>query len=262
MVLVIDVGNTNIVFGLYDGDRLFSTWRMATENTKTTDELGVVMHSFFEDEGKDIKSVEGVIIGCVVPTIMYSLAHSIRKYIGIEPMIVSSDLELDLVIERDDPKTAGADRIVDLVAAKELYGVPAIVIDYGTANTFDVVNEKGEFTTGFITAGIKSCAEVFSQKSSQLPNVELEAPKSFIAKDTITSLQIGIVAGRIGETIQIIETLKSELNIPNAKVIATGGLARIIDPYGEIFDVCDQTLTLSGLKIIYEKNKGKVKQWK
>ena len=262
MVLVIDVGNTNIVFGLYEGDGLLSTWRMATESTKTADEIGVVMHSFFEDEEKNIKDVEGVIIASVVPTIMYSLTRSIRKYIGIEPMIVNADLDLDLVIVRDNPKTAGADRIVDLVAAKEIYGMPAIVIDYGTANTFDVVNEKGEFTTGFITAGIKSCAEVFYQRSSQLPKVELETPKSFIAKDTITSVQIGIVAGRIGETIQIIDTLKRELNIPHAKVIATGGLAKVIDPNGEIFDVCDPALTLSGLKIIYEKNKGKVKKCK
>lgn len=256
MVLVIDVGNTNMVFGLYEDDELLSTWRMSTESTKTSDEIGVAIHSFFEDEGKDVKNVEGVIIGSVVPTIMYSLTHSIRKYVGVEPIIVSSDLKLDLVIVRDNPKTAGVDRVVDLVAAKEVYGTPAIVIDYGTANTFDVVNEKGEFITGFITAGIKSCAEVLAQKSSQLPKVELESPKTFIAKDTVKSLQIGIVAGRIGETIQIIETLKKELNIPHAKVIATGGLARIIDPNNEIFDICDPVLTLTGLKIIYEKNKG------
>lgn len=256
MVLVIDVGNTNMVFGLYEGDELLSSWRMSTEGTKTSDEIGIVLRSFFEDEGKDVKNVEGVIIGSVVPTIMYSLTHSIRKYIGVEPIIVSADLKLDLVIVRDNPKTAGVDRVIDLVAAKEVYGTPSIVIDYGTANTFDVVNEKGEFITGFITAGIKSCAEMLYQKSSQLPKVELEAPTSFIAKDTVKSLQIGIVAGRIGETIEIIQTLKEKLKIPHAKVIATGGLAKIIDPDNEIFDVYDPVLTLTGLKIIYEKNKG------
>ncbi|HCT65652.1 MAG TPA: type III pantothenate kinase [Lachnospiraceae bacterium] len=256
MVLVIDVGNTNMVFGLYEGDELISTWRMSTEMAKTADEIGITIRSFFEDEGKDIKNVEGVIIGSVVPNIMYSLTHSINKYIGIEPMIVSADMKLDLVIVRDDPKTAGVDRVIDLVAAKELYGTPAIVIDYGTANTFDVVNEKGEFITGFISAGVKICAEALYQRSAQLPKVELVAPQTFLAKDTISSLQIGIVAGRIGETIHIIETLKKELNIPNAKVVATGGLAKIIDPDNKIFDICDPILTLKGLKIIYEKNKG------
>jgi pantothenate kinase, type III len=256
MVLVIDVGNTNMVFGLYEGDELISTWRMSTEMAKTADEIGITIRSFFEDEGKDIKNVEGVIIGSVVPNIMYSLTHSINKYIGIEPMIVSADMKLDLVIVRDDPKTAGVDRVIDLVAAKELYGTPAIVIDYGTANTFDVVNEKGEFITGFISAGVKICAEALYQRSAQLPKVELVFPQTFLAKDTISSLQIGIVAGRIGETIHIIETLKKELNIPNAKVVATGGLAKIIDPDNKIFDICDPILTLKGLKIIYEKNKG------
>lgn len=256
MVLVIDVGNTNMVFGLYEGDELLSTWRMSTEMAKTADEIGITIHSFFEDEGKDVKDVEGVIIGSVVPNIMYSLTHSVKKYIGVEPMIVSSDMKLDLVIVRDNPKTAGVDRVIDLVAAKEIYGTPAIVIDYGTANTFDVVNEKGEFITGFISAGVKICADALYQKSAQLPKVELMAPQTFLAKDTVSSLQVGIVAGRIGETIHIIETLKKELNIPHAKVIATGGLAKIIDPDGEIFDICDPVLTLTGLKIIYEKNKG------
>lgn len=256
MVLVIDVGNTNMVYGLYEGDELLSTWRMSTEMAKTSDEIGITIHSFFEDEGKDLKNVEGVIIGSVVPNIMYSLTHSIKKYMGIEPMIVSADMKLDLVIVRDNPKTAGVDRVIDLVAAKEIYGMPAIVIDYGTANTFDVVNENGEFITGFISAGVKICAEALYQRSAQLPKVELMAPQTFLAKDTVSSLQVGIVAGRIGETIHIIETLKRELNIPNAKVIATGGLAKIIDPEGKIFDICAPVLTLTGLKIIYDKNKG------
>ncbi|MGL4791948.1 MAG: type III pantothenate kinase [Anaerotignaceae bacterium] len=262
MVLVIDVGNTNMVFGLYEENRLISTWRMSTEGAKTSDEIGITIHSLFEDESKKICDVEGVIIGSVVPNIMYSLTHSIRKYIGIEPMIVSCDLDLGIEIMRDNPRTAGVDRLIDLVAAKEIYGMPAIVVDYGTANTFDVVNEEGQFITGFITAGIKSCADVLYQKSSQLPKVELVAPKSMIAVDTVSSLQIGIVAGRIGEAIHIIKTFKEELRIPHAKVIATGGLAKIIDPNGEIFDVYDPVLTLSGLKIIYEKNKGNYEKYK
>lgn len=259
MVLVVDVGNTNMVFGLYEEETLLNTWRMATESTRTSDEIGVVIYSFFTGEGKDIKDVEGVIIGSVVPNVMYSLTHSIRKYLNVEPIVVSADIKLDLVIVRDNPKTAGIDRVVNLVAAKEVYGTPAIVIDYGTANTFDVVNEKGEFITGFITAGIKTSAEMLYQKSAQLPDVELESPKSFIATNTVQSLKVGIVAGRIGETIQIIHTLKESLKIPHAKVIATGGLAKVVDPDNEIFDIYDPILTLTGLKLIYEKNKGLVR---
>ncbi|MCQ4726679.1 type III pantothenate kinase [Anaerotignum faecicola] len=255
MLLVIDVGNTNTVFGLFEGDEIIKTWRMSTEQTKTSDEIGIVIRSFFENEEKDFRQIGGVIIGSVVPNMMYSLTHSVRKYLNTEPMIVTADLKLDLEIVRDNPKTAGVDRVIDLVAAKEIYGMPSIVIDYGTANTFDVVNEKGQFITGFITAGVKICAAALNRKSAQLPEVELVAPESFVAKDTVKSLQVGVVAGRIGETVEIIKTLKESLNIPHAKVIATGGLAQIIDPKNEIFDVYDPMLTLKGLKIIYDKNK-------
>ena len=170
-------------------------------------------------------------------------------------MVVSADMDLGITIVRDNPKECGIDRVVDVVAAKELYGTPAIVIDYGTANTFDVINEKNEFITGFITAGVKICADELYSRSAQLPKVELVSPKSIIAKDTVSSLQIGIVAGRIGETIGIINALKEGLNIPDAKVVATGGLANIIDPNREIFDVYDPVLTLTGIKILYDRNK-------
>lgn len=255
MLLVIDVGNTNMVLGLYKGDTLIKTWRMATQFLKTADEIGITINSFLQSGGINMKDIKGAIIASVVPTIMYSLTHSIKKYIGIEPMIVSADMDLGITIVRDNPRECGVDRIVDIVAAKELYGTPSIVIDYGTANTFDVVNEKNEFITGFITAGIKTCAEELYSRSAQLPKVELVSPDSIIAKDTVKSLQIGIVAGRIGETIGIISALKEGLNIPHAKVVATGGLANIIDPKREIFDIYDPTLTLSGIKILYERNK-------
>ncbi len=256
MVLAIDVGNTNMTIGFFEGSQLLHTWRMSTQILKTSDEIGITLCSFLENARTSKEEVEGVVIGSVVPPTMYSLCHGIRKYLGKEPMVVSAELKLDLVIVRDNPKTAGIDRVVDLVAAKELYGMPAIVVDYGTANTFDVVNEQGEFITGFITAGIKTCAAQLYEKSSRLPQVELVAPKTVRATNTVDSLQIGIVAGHIGETIHIIETLKQELHLPQAKVIATGGLAQIMDPDGEIFDIYDPTLTLQGLRIIYEKNKG------
>ena len=255
MLLVVDVGNTNMVLGLYKGDKLIRTWRMNTQTARTSDEIGITINSFFKDDNIDLKEITGAIIASVVPNIMYSLTHSIKKYIGIEPMVVSADMDLGITIVRDNPRECGVDRIVDIVAAKELYGTPAIVIDYGTANTFDVINEKNEFITGFITAGVKICADELYNRSAQLPKVELVTPKNIIAKDTVKSLQIGIVAGRIGETIGIIEALKEGLNIPNAKVVATGGLANVIDPNREIFDVYDPVLTLTGIKILYDRNK-------
>jgi type III pantothenate kinase len=253
MLLVIDVGNTNIVMGLYENGILQATWRMSTRDEKTSDETGIAIYSFFKGENKNIKDTTGVIIGSVVPNIMYSLIHGIKKYIGIDPIVVTADMPLGIKIIRDNPRECGVDRVVNVIAAKEKYGTPAIVIDYGTANTFDVINEKSEFVTGFITAGIKICADELYKKAAQIPKVELISPETLIAKTTVDSLQAGIVASKIGETIEIINTLKRELNIPDAKVIATGGLANIIDPDCDIFDVYDPVLTLDGLKIIYEE---------
>ena len=164
-------------------------------------------------------------------------------------------MKTGIVIKRDNPKEVGADRIVNLVAAKEIYGGPAIVIDYGTADTFDVINEKGEFITGLIAPGISICADALFQRAAQLPKIEIKKPKSLIVKNTVGSIQAGIVLGHIGQTIHIIKELKRELDLPDMKVIATGGLAKVIDSDKTIFDVLDPTLTLKGLKILYEKNK-------
>jgi type III pantothenate kinase len=247
------VGNTNIVLGLYKDKTLVGTWRMSTQDGKTSDETGVAIYSFLKSENMDIRDITGVIIASVVPNVMYSLVHGIKKYIGVDPIVVTSDMPLGIKIIRDNPRECGVDRVVNVIAAKEKYSTPAIVIDYGTANTFDVINEKNEFLTGFITAGIKICADELYKKSAQLPKVELISPETLITKTTVESLQAGIVACKIGETIEIIDALKRELKMPDAKVIATGGLANIIDPDCEIFDVYDPYLTLEGLNIIYEK---------
>lgn len=255
MILAIDVGNTNIVLGVYDGEELVANWRITTLNNRTADETGTLIRSLFSHSNMDIKEIESVIISSVVPNIMYSLTNAIRKQLHIEPMIVGAGMKTGIVIKRDNPKEVGADRIVNLVAAKEIYGGAAIVIDYGTADTFDVINEKGEFITGLIAPGISICADALYQRAAQLPKVEIKKPKSVIVKNTVGSIQAGIVLGHIGQTIHIIRELKRELNLPNMKVIATGGLAKVIDPDKTIFDVLDPTLTLKGLKILYEKNK-------
>ena len=257
MILVVDVGNTNIVLGVYDGDDLIANWRMTTSNSRTADETGIFIHSLFDSSGIEAENLEHVIISSVVPNVMYSLTHGIRKYFNIEPMIVESGMKTGINLRMENPKELGADRIVNMVAAYEIYGGPAIVIDYGTATTFDVVSEKGEFITGITAPGIQICADALFQRAAQLPKIEIKKPPSLIVRNTIGSLQAGVVMGKVGETIYLIEQLKKELNEPNLKVIATGGLARVIDEDGEVFDILDPLLTLEGLKILYNKNKRK-----
>ncbi len=255
MLLVVDVGNTNIVLGVYKKNKIIKCWRMSTGSKKTADETGIFIHSLFDASDVKASCIDAAIISSVVPDIMYSLTHGIRKYFNIEPIVVGAGMKTGIVIKRDNPKEVGADRIVNLVAAKEIYGGPAIVIDYGTADTFDVINEKGEFITGLIAPGISICADALYQRAAQLPKIEIKKPKSLIVKNTVGSIQAGIVLGHIGQTIHIIKELKRELDLPDMKVIATGGLAKVIDSDKTIFDVLDPTLTLKGLKILYEKNK-------
>lgn len=255
MLLVIDVGNTNYVLGVYHGEKLVKCWRMATGSNKTADETGIFLYNLFETAGFDVKRIEAVIISSVVPDIMYSLSQGIRKYFNIEPMIVSAGMKTGIVIKRDNPKAVGADRIVNLVAANEIYGGPAVVIDYGTANTFDVINEKSEFITGLITPGISICADALYQRAAQLPKIEIKKPRSIIVKNTVGSIQAGLVIGHIGQTKYIIQQLKEQIGFSEIKVIATGGLARVIDPDKKIFDILDPVLTLKGLRILYQKNK-------
>ncbi len=255
MLLVIDVGNTNYVLGVYHGEKLVKCWRMATGSNKTADETGIFLYNLFEAAGFDVKRIEAVIISSVVPDIMYSLTQGIRKYFNLEPMIVSAGMKTGIVIKRDNPKAVGADRIVNMVAANEIYGGPAVVIDYGTANTFDVINEKSEFITGLITPGISICAEALYQRAAQLPKIEIKKPKSIIVKNTVGSIQAGLVIGHIGQTKYIIKQLKEQLGFSELKVVATGGLARVIDPDKQIFDILDPVLTLKGLRILYHKNR-------
>ena len=242
MLLVIDVGNTNIVLGVYKGRKLMASWRMTTSNKQTADEIGIFIHSLFDYSEVDASELEAIIISSVVPNIMYSLTHGLIKYFHIQPIM-------------DNPREMGSDRIVKLVAAHEIYGGPAMVIDYSTATTYDVIDAKGVFVTGITAPGIQVCADALIGSTAQLPRVEIKKPKSIVVKNTIGSLQAGIVYGHIGETKYIIEQVKKELNIPDMKVIATGGLARTMESNEPLFDVVDPLLTLKGLRIIYEKNK-------
>ncbi len=255
MLLVIDVGNTNIVLGVYDGEKFIGSWRMTTALSRTSDETGLFIMQLFEHSKINCKDIKNAIISSVVPNINYSLTHAIRKYFNINPMIVESGMKTGINIKSDNPKEIGADRIVNMVAGYSIYGGPVVIIDYGTATTYDVVNEKGEYITCIIAPGIQVCAEAIYQRAAKLPKVEIKKPDTIIHKSTVGSLQAGIVFGKIGETKYIIDRLKNDLNYPDLKVVATGGLSRVIDDKYEIFDIYDPLLTLKGLKILYEKNK-------
>lgn len=258
MLLVIDVGNTNIVLGVYNGDDLIANWRMTTSNSRTADEIGIFIRSLFDSDNIDYSKLESAIISSVVPNINYSLVQALKRYFDIEPMVVSAGMKTGINLRMENPKELGADRIVNLVAANEIYGGPAIVIDYGTATTFDVINDKNEFVTGITAPGIQVCADAIYQRAAQLPRVEIKRPETIIVRNTVGSLQAGIVMSKIGETIYIIDSIKKELKELDIKVIATGGLAKVIDDKNEIFDILDPLLTLKGLVVLYKKNKRKL----
>lgn len=255
MILVIDVSNTNSTLGVFRGEELVANWRLSTLSNRTSDETGMLMRMLFVHSGMDIAEIDAVVVSSVVPNVMYSLLNGIRKYLGQEPMVVRSGMKTGINLRMENPKEMGTDRIVNLVAAYELYGGPAIVIDYSTATTFDVVSADGVFLTGITAPGVQVCADALTQRAAQLPKIEIKQPQSLITKNTVDSIQAGLVVGHVGETIYIIRKIKEGLGLPDMKVIATGGLARVIDEKETIFDVYDPVLALHGLRLIYEKNK-------
>jgi type III pantothenate kinase len=255
MILVMDVGNSNIVLGVYEGKKLLYHWRMGTDREKTSDEFGMFIVSLFNNEKIDIRSVEAVIIASVVPPIMYSLEHAIKKYFKLEPMIIGPGLKTGINIKYENPREVGADRIVNAVSAFETYGGPLIIVDFGTATTFCAITSKGEYLGGVICPGVKISAEALFQKAAKLPRIELAKPESVIGRNTVVSMQSGIVYGYVGQVDYIVNRMKKEMKEDNIKVIATGGLARLISTESTSINEINGFLTLEGLRIIYEKNK-------
>ncbi|ABN53788.1 MAG TPA: type III pantothenate kinase [Hungateiclostridium thermocellum] len=255
MILVIDVGNTNTVFGVYDGKKLLNHWRMETSKGKTSDEYGMFIVSLLSYEKIDVGKIEAVVIASVVPPIMYSLEHAIRKYFKLEPMVVGPGIKTGINIKYENPREVGADRIINAVAALELYGGPLIIVDFGTATTFCAVSSKGEYLGGVICPGIKISAEALFQKTAKLPKIDLVKPETVIGRNTVSSMQSGIIYGYVGEVDYIVRRMKKEMKEDNIKVIATGGLARLIASESETIDEINGLLTLEGLRIIYERNK-------
>ena len=254
MLLALDVGNTNITIGMFEEDKVVGTFRMTTNILRTSDEYGIFIKDAILAKGFT-GEVEGVIISSVVPNIMYSFENGIIKYFNKKPIVVGVGTKTGIRIEARNPSEVGADRIVDAVAAYDLYGGPVLVIDYGTATTFDVVSKDGAFIAAITCPGIKLAANALWSGTARLPEIEIKKPESILAKDTITSMQAGLVYGYIGQTEYIIKKVKEELGVDELKVIATGGLGKIIADETECIDVYDQDLTLYGLKLIYDKNK-------
>ncbi len=255
MLLVIDIGNTNITFGVFRGDELLGTFRMMTKQPRTSDEYGVMLRELVERQGISGTDVDAAIVASVVPDIMHSFNSAMIKYFGIRPMIVSAGIKTGIRIVTENPKQVGADRIVDAVAAYTLHGGPVIVIDFGTATTYDVVGADGTFEAAVIAPGIRTSAQAMWGQAAMLPAVEIKKPASVLGKETISSMQAGIVFGQIGQTEYIVERIRRESGYYDAKVIASGGLGKIIASETEVIDVYDPQLTLKGLRIIYEKNR-------
>ena len=254
MILVIDVGNTNMTLGVYDGQELRATFRMMTKQPRTSDEYGVFITQLLKNKGIEALELEGAIVASVVPDVMHSLIGALVKYTHTRPINVGPGTKTGIRIVTEDPRAIGADRIVDAVAAYEKYGGPVLVLDFGTATTYDLITEKGEFAAGITAPGIRISSEALWKQTAKLPNIEIRKPKTILAQETITSMQAGLVYGQIGQTEYSIRKVKEESGIGQLRVVATGGLGRLIADETDAIDIYDSYLTLEGLRIIYEKN--------
>lgn len=255
MLLAIDLGNTNIKYGVFDGEKLVASFRVSSRISRTADEYGSVLVGLLTDSGISKADITGIIFSSVIPALNYTICHMCEFFFGVSPLIVGPGIKTGLNIKADNPKEVGADIIVNSVSAYTKYGGPAVVIDFGTATTFDVINEKCELLGVVIAPGIKTSLEGLATKTAQLPMVELDAPKTVIGKNTKHCMQAGIIFGFAGLVENIIKNIKKELKVDEIKVIATGGLGEIIAKETRSITVVDRTLTLEGLRTIYQLNK-------
>ena len=253
MLLAVDVGNTNITLGVFMDGVLIGNFRLNTHVARTSDEYGIAIRNILYHNGIDHDKVKDCIIASVVPAVMHSLTSGIIKYFDTTPLIVAAGIKTGINIQTEVPSQIGADRIVDAAGAYELYGGPVIVIDFGTATTYDFVDEKGSFKYGVTAPGIRISAKALWEDAAKLPEVEIKKPKSILARETITSMQAGLMYGQIGATEYIVNHMKEETGVNDVKVIATGGLGKMISAETSVIDKYNPDLTLQGMRFIYEK---------
>ena len=256
MIIVLDVGNTNTKIGIFDGDTAVRSLRLSSSVNQTSDEYGFYLVNMLKDSGIRAEDITGGIISSVNPNLNYTFEHMLEYYFHIKPYIVGAGIKTGINIKYDNPKEVGSDRIVGCVAAYNLYGGPCVVIDCGTATTFNVVSEKGDFLGGAIAAGLKASSSALFNGTAKLPKVELVAPKTIINKTTITNMQGGLVYGYVSMVEGIIGRIRREFGKP-LRVIATGGLSEIVAAESNVIDVVDRSLTLKGLNVIYRLQQNK-----
>jgi type III pantothenate kinase len=251
-LLVVDVGNSNVVLGIYRGDQLVNSWRLATARDRTFDEYGILARQLIGDELYD--GLEGAIVASVVPPLNTAMAAMIRKYFDVEVMFVEPGVKTGIAIQVDNPQEVGADRIVNCVAAHELYGGPAVIVDFGTATTFDIVTEDARYIGGVIAPGLIISAEALFARAARLPRVDIKRPPTVVGSNTVVNMQSGLYFGYLGLVDGILARIQAE--VPGLKhIVATGGIAPLLAGDSEYIQEVDENLTLKGLKIVYDRNR-------
>ena len=253
MLFAVDIGNTNITLGLYEGDKLGPRWRLATSHDRMPDEYGILVVNLFRHAGIDVKDVSAIAMASVVPPLTGTFQQACVQYLGLAPLVVDAETKTGVRVKYEDPKQVGADRIVDAAAVQKLYGGPACVVDFGTATTFDAISIEGDYLGGAIAPGIGIAADALFQRTAKLPRVDLQRPPSAIGRNTVHSLQSGLLFGYVSLVEGMVARFRAELG-PAMKVIGTGGLAELIARETSAINILAPWLTLDGLRIIYELN--------
>ena len=253
MLLTIDIGNTNLTLGLYEGDKLGAHWRLATDHNRMPDEYGLQFLGLLQNAEKSLKDITGISLASVVPPLTGRVIQACREYLKQEPLVVDTGIKTGIKVRYEDPKAVGADRICDAVAVMRLFGGPACVIDFGTATTFNALTKDGEYLGGAITAGINLAAEALYTRAAKLPRIDLQTPPSVIGRNTVHAMQSGLLFGYVSMVEGMVTRFRSELG-SDMKVIATGGLAEVVAKETKVIDVIAPWLTLDGLRLIWELN--------